>query len=52
MDAIYEDDSDHDVLHPWEIQEILIETLDDMDSLQEQHPEEDPLNEFEDTRRN
>ena len=46
---MYEDDSNHDVLHPWEIQEILIETLDEMDSLQDQHAEEDPFEEFEDT---
>ena len=46
---MYEDDSDHDVLHPWEVQEILIETLDKMNSLQDQEAEQDPLDEFEDT---
>ena len=48
-DALYEDDNDHDVLHPWEIQEILIETLDKMESTQDLQAEEDPLEEFEDT---
>ena len=46
---MYEDDSDHDVLHPWEIQAILVETLDDMDSLQGQDLDQDTIDEFEDT---
>ena len=46
---MYKEDSDHDILHPWEIQEILIETLDKMDSLPDQHAEQDPLDEFEHT---
>ena len=46
---MYEDDDDQDILHPWEIQEILIETLDEMESLQDEQIGEDNIDEFEDT---
>ena len=45
---MYEDDSDQDILQPWEIQEILIETLDEMES-HDKHAGEDLVDEFEDT---